>query len=293
MRPPLQKRKGTEMNYIRNERFGQERALYNTRNAVVENCRFAGEEDGESFLKESSDITVKNCFMDLRYPMWHCEDLTVEDCEMTANCRAALWYDRNVTLRRCKMNGIKALRECVGVSLDAVEADSPEFGWRCKNIAVEGGKITSEYAFFESENIRADGLDFSGKYAFQYTKNVLLRSAKCKTKDAFWHAQNVTVQDCDLDGEYIGWYSDGLTLIGCRIRGTQPFCYCKNLRLINCTMEGCDLAFEYSDVDADVRGEILSVKNPLSGTIAADGFGEIILRGSKHECRAMIAVRKH
>lgn len=281
------------MNEIRNERFGQERALYNTQNAVVENCRFEGEEDGESFLKESGNIWVKNCFMDLRYPMWHCTRLTVEDCEMTANCRAALWYDSDLTVKRCKMYGIKALRECREVALEEIDANSPEFGWRCKDIAVTGGKITSEYAFFESENIRADGLEFSGKYAFQYTKNVLLRNGKLKTKDAFWHAENVTVQNCDLDGEYIGWYSDGLTFVNCRIRGTQPFCYCKNLRLKNCTMEDCDLAFEYSDVDAEIDGKILSVKNPISGKIVADGFGEVILRGSKHECRARIAVRKH
>ena len=42
-------------------------------------------------------------------------------------------------------------------------------------------------------------------------------------------------------------------------------------------MENCDLAFEYSEVDAEVQGEILSVKNPRSGVIRADRVGEIIL----------------
>lgn len=42
-------------------------------------------------------------------------------------------------------------------------------------------------------------------------------------------------------------------------------------------MTGADLAFEYSDVEADLRGGLVSVKNPRSGRITADRIGEIIL----------------
>ena len=45
----------------------------------------------------------------------------------------------------------------------------------------------------------------------------------------------------------------------------------------DCTTEGCDLAFEYSDVKADIKGSIVSVKNPRSGYIRAGAIGEIIL----------------
>lgn len=44
-------------------------------------------------------------------------------------------------------------------------------------------------------------------------------------------------------------------------------------------MVDCDLAFERSDVQADVGGRIDSVKNPLSGSITADGIGHVILDG--------------
>lgn len=77
------------MKYVKDKIFSEERALYNIKDTTVESCRFAGEEDGESFLKECENITVKNCFMDLRYPMWHVSNLTIIDCEMTKNCRAA------------------------------------------------------------------------------------------------------------------------------------------------------------------------------------------------------------
>ena len=80
-----------------------------------------------------------------------------------------------------------------------------------------------------------------------------------------------------MDGEYLGWYSEGLTFVRCHIKGTQPLCYCKRLRLIDCTMENCDLAFEYSDVRAEIRGTIDSVKNVRRGVVRADRIGEVIV----------------
>ena len=80
--------------------------------------------------------------------------------------------------------------------------------------------------------------------------------------------------------------------MNCRIIGTQPLCYCKNLRLIHCTMEQADLSFEYSDVTADISGEILSVKNPLSGQIVADSIGEVILSDSIYPTDCRIIERK-
>ncbi len=279
------------MRVIKDKRFGEERALYLLRNAAVEHCLVAGEEDGESFLKECANVHVKDCRMDLRYPMWHAENLTVEDCELTENCRAALWYDEDLRIKNTRMNGIKAVRECKNILLEDSAARSPEFGWKCRNFTVLRSEVESEYAFLECRDLRFSDSKLCGKYSFQYCENVSAERSRFLTKDAFWHAKNVTLRDCTVDGEYLGWYSDGLTLIGCHIRGTQPLCYCKNLRLVDCTTENCDLAFEYSDVDASVRGEILSVKNPRRGRIVADGYGEIIREGGKYPVEAEIIVR--
>jgi hypothetical protein len=56
-------------------------------------------------------------------------------------------------------------------------------------------------------------------------------------------------------------------------------------------MEDCDLAFEYSDVSADVRGHIDSVKNPKSGVITADSVGEIIMKDAVMDCSGRVRVR--
>ncbi len=282
-----------ERTIIEGQRFGEERALYHAENVLVRDCRFAGEEDGESALKEGRNVRVERCFMDLRYPFWHIHTLWAEDCTLTVNCRAALWYDSDVTLKRCTLDGIKALRECKNVTISDCRGNSPEFGWRCENVTLSESSLVSEYAFFETKGIRAEGLHFEGKYSFQYTQDVTIKNSYLNTKDAFWHAKDVTVTDSELDGEYLGWYSEGLTLIRCRIKGTQPLCYCKRLKLIDCTMENCDLAFEYSEVDATVQGCIDSVKNPRKGRIVADGVGEIIrTEDSVYPVEAEIVLRK-
>ena len=277
---------------IENERFGEERALYGSRGVLVKNCRFEGQEDGESALKECRGVKAEDCYMGLRYPFWHVDGLVVEDCTLTESCRAAMWYDKDVLVRGSRLDGIKALRECRGVRLQNCTAHSPEFGWRCRGMEIRDSAFESQYAFFESKDIRAEGLTFTGKYSFQYTRGVKISRSKLNTKDAFWHAKNVTVTDSEIDGEYLGWYSEGLTLVRCHIKGTQPLCYCKRLRLIDCTMEGCDLAFEYSDVHATVRGTIDSVKNPKKGRIVADAVGEVIRTPeSVYPARAKIVVR--
>jgi len=54
-------------------------------------------------------------------------------------------------------------------------------------------------------------------------------------------------------------------------------------------MENTDFSFEYSDVDADITGNILSVKNPKSGRISADSITDIIYTDdSKYECKCTV-----
>ena len=131
-----------------------------------------------------------------------------------------------------------------------------------------------------------------GKYSFQYVENLEIEDSHLDTKDAFWHSKNVTVRNSTVKGEYLAWYSEGLTLIHCKIIGTQPLCYCKNLKLIDCTMEDADLAFEYSDVEAEVSGHSISVKNPRSGRIVADSVGEVIREGAVMPCTGEVVLRK-
>lgn len=276
---------------VKNQILDQERALYNLQDAQVLECTFAGPADGESALKEVRHVTVDHCSFSLRYPLWHAKDFRVLGSRMDEKTRAAIWYAERGQLSDSVLHGIKCLRECADIQIAGCDILSPEFGWRCRDLTISHTALESEYLLFESRNMDIDHLDMRGKYSFQYTQNVRIRDSKLDTKDAFWHCENVTVENSVVKGEYLGWYSTGLTLVNCRIIGTQPLCYCRNLKLVNCTMEGTDLAFEYSDVEAEIQGHVDSIKNPRSGTIVADSVGEIIREDAVMDVNGEVVLR--
>ena len=278
-------------NCIENKQFDEERALYNLTASDVKNCIFAGPADGESVLKEARDVSVEDCRFSLRYPLWHVQGFRMSRCSMDEKTRAAIWYANNGVIENCHLGGIKAVRECENIHLQNCTVESQEFGWMSRNISLADSAITAEYLFLNSRDVELTNVQMKGKYSFQYMENLTIRDSYLDTKDAFWHSKNVTVLSSTVKGEYLAWFSEGLTLIDCHIIGTQPLCYCKDLKLINCTMEGTDLSFEYSDVEADIKGHILSVKNPRSGHITADSVGEIITGDAVMECTGTVHIR--
>ena len=280
------------MELIENKQYDEERALYNIKDTEVKKCEFAGPKDGESVLKETRNIVVDNCKFSLRYPMWHVQKYELLNSNLDEKTRASLWYSNDGKINNTVINGVKALRECNNTSIKDCYINSTEFGWKTNNTEINDTEIISEYIFLDSKNIKINNVKFTGKYSFQYTENVEITNSILDTKDAFWHAKNVTVKDSIIKGEYLAWFSDGLTLINCKIIGTQPLCYCKNLKLINCETEECDLSFEYSDVEADINGNIVSIKNPKSGTIKVDSVDEIINEDSIMEVKGQVIIKE-
>lgn len=275
------------MTVYHNKTYDAERALYGVHHAVIENCRFEGPADGESALKETAALTVKNCIFALRYPLWHTTGTALDGVTMTPSCRAALWYGRDVDIKRSNLAGIKAVRECDNVIIQNTAIVSDEFGWMCRSLTIRDSELVSEYPFLQTRALYLNRVKMKGKYSFQYTENVEIHHAELDTKDAFWHSKNTTVYDSVVKGEYLGWYSENLKLVRCKIIGTQPLCYAKGLALEDCRMIDCDLAFENSDVTAGVNGSILSVKNPASGSITADRIDEVIINkyGQNGTCK--------
>ena len=265
------------MTTYRNKSFDEERALYGSRGVEVLSCRFDGPADGESALKESKDILVRDTYFNLRYPFWHDENLKIENCDLTELCRAALWYSSEIRITDSRLHGIKALRECADVSIEKSDIVSPEFGWSVHGIRMKDSSAESEYFMMRSDHLEFDNVSLKGKYSFQYISDSVFTNCNFDTKDAFWHARNVVIKDSVIKGEYLAWYCEDVTFENCTIIGTQPLCYCKGLRLINCRMEQADLAFEKSEGEAQIINTVDSIKNPKSGTIKAAGVCEIIM----------------
>lgn len=264
------------METIHGQRFDEERALYGKQDILVTDCAFEGPADGESAFKEGRNIRVENSFFDLRYPFWHDWDLKITGCELTENCRAALWYSNRITVCQSKLHGIKALRECGDVTLEDCDIVSPEFGWSVDGITMNHCTAQSEYFMMRSRALHFTDVTFQGKYSFQYIEDAVFDNCRFDTKDAFWHAKNVVVKNSVVKGEYLAWYCENVTFENCHIIGTQPLCYCKGLRLINCRMDEADLAFEKSQVEAELIAPLISIKNPYQGRIRVPQVGEVI-----------------
>lgn len=264
------------MNTIANKTFDEERALYGAKDILVRNCLFDGPADGESALKECRNICVQNSCFRLRYPFWHDDATEITDSELTADCRAALWYSKNITLTKTKLYGIKALRECEKVKMQDCEVVSSEFGWSVQDLKMQDCTVQSEYFMMRSARLHFENVKLRGKYSFQYICDSVFENCTFDTKDAFWHAKNIVVKNSIVKGEYLAWYCENVTFENCKIIGTQPLCYCKNLKLIDCEMVDTDLCFERSEVEATLTTGVISIKNPISGHIYVPSVGEVI-----------------
>lgn len=265
------------MELIRNKSYGGERPLFASRDLRLENVVIL---PGESALKECSNIEAVSCEFQGKYPFWHVDGFRVENCTFREGARAALWYSRRLVMKDTRVEAPKMFREMEDLTLEnVVIPDAQETLWHCKGTRLKNVEVVNaDYLFMHSSDISIEDYRQQGNYSFQYCRNVEIRNAVIHSKDAFWGTEDVTVYNSEIHGEYLGWHSHRLRLVNCRISGTQPLCYATDLVMENCTMDAdCDLAFECSTLQATICSRITSVKNPRSGSIKAEGYGEIII----------------
>ena len=265
------------MEFIKNKEYEGERPLFATHDLELDNIII---HKGESALKECSNIIAVNCRFEGKYPFWHNNGFIVKKCLFTEGARAALWYSLNLQMMDTIVEAPKMFREMEVVKLENVQlSNAQETLWHCRNVELRNVQVeNADYLFAHSANIRIENYSQNGNYSFQYCKNVEIRNAIINSKDAFWNTEHVTVYDSELNGEYLGWHSHNLRLVNCKISGTQPLCYAHDLVMENCVMaDDTDLCFEYSSINATIKSSVHSVKNPRSGSIIAESYGEIIL----------------
>lgn len=265
------------MKLIKDQSFGGERPLFGSEDLRLENVTIT---EGESGIKQCRNMEADHCHFYGKYPWWHVDGSLITNCYFAPGSRSAIWYSRDMTMKDSVIDGPKFFREMKNLTLENVTInDADETFWRVddlriKNVTLHGGT----YPFMFSRNIYVDGLVSDAKYVFQYCKNVEIHHAKITTKDSFWECDNVTVYDSEIDGEYLAWHSRNVKFVNCHFAGEQLLCYADNLTLENCSFDkACDRVFEYSTVQADIRGAITNIKNPTSGHIVADEIGSITM----------------
>ena len=282
-----------EENIIQDITTGQERAFYGSTNVHFKRITIDGIEQGESAFKECKNIIIEDTTIILKYTVWHCYNLNMCKTIFDANSRASIWYCNNVEITNCKLLSVKACRNCSNIVIKDSIIESEDFAWKCESIRLENCKLRGATVtpLFDCSNVTLDGCEVVAKYILQYATNVNIYNTSIDTKDCLWHAKNVYCKNSKLVGEYLSWYSENVVYENCHIDSIQPLCYCKKLKLINCTMSNSNLAFEYSDVDADVRSHVDSIRNVLSGKVVVDSLGEYVQDEHVFECKGIVEVR--
>ena len=264
---------------IRRQYYTGERPLFMGENLKITDTIFT---DGESPLKESSDIELEGSMFKWKYPLWYSKNIVAKNCVFFEMARAGIWYTDNVTVEDCAYEAPKGFRRCDGVKIRRVSFPSAaETLWECKNVELTDVEAKGDYFAMNCSDMTVTNLTLYGNYSFDGAKNVTVRNSRLLSKDAFWNGENVTVYDSFISGEYLGWNAKNLTLINCTVESLQGMCYIENLVMKNCKLINTTLAFEYSTVDADIDGSVDSVINPSGGIIRADSIGELIIEKDK------------
>lgn len=263
------------------EKFFQgERSLFAEKGAEIIRTTFG---HGESPLKESSDISLKDSIFKWKYPLWYSDHIKVDHTVFEEMSRSGIWYTHDIEIVNSSLQAPKLFRRSSRISLKNDHfSDAAETLWNCSDIKIENVTANGDYFGMNSENIYVDHLDLIGNYIFDGGKNIEVHNSNLVSKDAFWNCENVTVYDSFINGEYLAWNTKNIRFVNCTIESDQGLCYIDDLTLENCRLLETDLAFEYcSNVKSDIHSHITSVKNPISGTIVADSIGKVILNSKR------------
>lgn len=267
------------MKEINQQYLTGERALFQEKDSQILYCTFA---EGESPLKESSNINIDNSMFKWKYPLWYSRNIVMKNSTLFEMARAGIWYTENISVSDSIIEAPKNFRRSKKITLNNVSfPNAEETLWNCQEITMNHVTANGHYFAMNCENMRIHNLELVGNYSFDGAKNVEIHNSRLLSRDAFWNTENVTVYDSFISGEYLGWNAKNLTLINCTVESLQGMCYIEHLVMKNCRLLNTTQAFEYSNVDVEIMGRVESIFNPLGGTIRAEEIGEQILDETK------------
>jgi len=141
------------MKQIKDEVLTGERAAYASKDTEFINCIF---EDGESPIKESTNIKVINCDFKWKYPLWYCKNVEVIGSTWHLMGRSGIWYTDGITIKDSLI-------------------DSPKQFRRSKNIVIKEKSDTG--IIYEYKDVRIDEIaSLAAKYCNTHGKRAVLLS---------------------------------------------------------------------------------------------------------------------
>lgn len=121
-------------NIIEQQLLSGERALFGGRDLIIRYSTFA---EGESPLKESSDIALYHSLFKWKYPLWYSKNIALENCTLFEMARAGIWYTEHISLTNCTVEAPKNFRRTTDITLKNVTfPNASETLWNCDQIHI-------------------------------------------------------------------------------------------------------------------------------------------------------------
>ena len=105
------------MNIIKDKTFEGERPLFESHGLRLENVTIG---EGESAIKECSDIEAEDCLFEGKYPFWHVHGFRIHNCHFKVGARSALWYSDHLNMSDTVIDGPKMFREMHHIDMENV-----------------------------------------------------------------------------------------------------------------------------------------------------------------------------
>lgn len=120
-----------------------ERALFKSRDLEVVNSVFC---DGESPLKESRNIKIRDSIFKWKYPLWYCKDINVDNSTLVETARSGIWYTHNININNSTIESPKTFRRCKNIDLTNVNIPiATETLWNCQDIILNNVNAKGDY----------------------------------------------------------------------------------------------------------------------------------------------------
>ena len=159
------------MQLITNQTFGGERSLYKLSDAKLDHVTILA---GDSPIKHGTNLTLTNCDIEGKYPLWINTNTVVDNCLLKVTARSGLWYLKNFKVTNTRFECPKSFRDSDGIEIrDCTFTDAQETLWSCRNVLVEKSSFDKgDYLLAHSSDIRLKNIKLNGNYLGQWGRNI-------------------------------------------------------------------------------------------------------------------------
>lgn len=106
---------GVSMKEVNQQMLTGERALFQSQDLIITDSVFA---DGESPLKESSDISIDNSIFKWKYPLWYCQNISVKNSSFLEMARSGIWYTHHISISDSIIEAPKTFRRASHIHIN-------------------------------------------------------------------------------------------------------------------------------------------------------------------------------